>query len=194
MKIYCINLDDRPEKFDQVSEEIKKLDFDLLFRFSATKGNPGFEGCRISHLRLLEEVKDSIFMVIEDDFKLCVDNGKELLYQAINELPDNWDMLYLGATLNEPLDRYSPHLFRLNNAWTTHAMIFNNQNGVIDYILQNNGGGRKIDVFYALEVQKRFNCFITYPMIATQRSGYSDVINRPVDYEIIQQRYNRYTQ
>ena len=67
----------------------------------------------------------------------------------------NWDMLYLGATLNEKLERFSPHLFRLKKAWTTHAMIFNNQNGVIDYILNNNGGGRKIDVFYAEQIQEK---------------------------------------
>ena len=194
MKIYCINLDDRANKFDLAAEQVKELDFDLLLRFSATKANPGYNGCRLSHLRLLDEVSDQIFMVIEDDFQLCEPNAKELLYKAINELPDDWDMLYLGATLNEPLNRYSDHLFRLSNAWTTHAIIFNNQNEVVEFILDNNGGGRKIDVFYAEVVQKRFNCFITYPMLATQRNGYSDVINRPVDYEIIKQRYNRYTQ
>jgi len=42
------------------------------------------------------------------------------------------------------------------------------------------------------ELQEKFNVFITYPLTATQRPGYSDVINREQDYAIINERYKLY--
>lgn len=189
MKTYCINLDERTGKWEQTKKEAEKLHLNPV-RVSATKASPGFVGCRLSHLGLLADIKEDVFMVIEDDIKVYCDNPVQSLQNSMSELPKDWDMLYLGATLNTPLERYSNHLYRIKNGWTTHAIIYNNQNGVIDYIL--NADIRKIDVFYADDVQQKFNCFISYPMILTQREGFSDVISNHVDYKVIQERYQKY--
>ena len=194
---YCINLPERPEKWNAAQSEFKKLRGNVL-KWNATKEVIGFDGCRKSHLGLmnhhLQTYGNELFTVYEDDVQFCVQNPQDAIEQAMRELPDDWDMLYLGATLTENLKKYSPHLYRLHKAWTTHAMIFNNQNGVVDFILENNGGGRKIDVFYADVVQQRFNCFITNPMIATQRNGFSDILNKNVNNgNIIQDYYKKHT-
>lgn len=194
---YCISLPERPEKWEVAQQEFKKLDGNVM-KWNATKKVIGFDGCRESHLGLLEHLrydfKDELYMVFEDDCLFCVDNPQHEISKAMLELPKDWDMLYLGATLNEPLVKYSEHLYRLKRGYTTHAMIFNNQNGVIDFILENNGGGRKIDVFYADVVQEQFNCYITAPMIATQRNGFSDILNRNVNNgDIIRDFYKRHT-
>lgn len=189
MKVFCINLDERPEKWELSKKEAEKLHLDPV-RVSATKASPGFVGCRLSHLGLLADVKEYVFMVIEDDIKVCCENPSQALQDSMSELPNDWDMLYLGATLNTPLEKYSDHLYRIKQGWTTHAIIYNNQNGVVDYIL--NADIRKIDVFYSDDVQEKFNCFITYPMILTQREGFSDVIRKDVDYKVIQERYKTY--
>lgn len=190
MNTYCINLNERREKWENTKIEASKLGITPR-RFPAIKKSPGYVGCRITHRRLLTNVKsDGVFMVIEDDIKVNCDNPGKVMGEAITQLPEDWDMLYLGATLNQPLERYSENLYRIKRGWTTHAIIYNNQNGVVDFILKNRQ--KKIDVFYADVVQDKFNCFITYPMVLTQREGFSDVINKPVDYEVIGERYRRY--
>ena len=189
---YCISLPERNDKWNLARNEISKLGIERITKYEGHKRSPGWQGCRLSHLNLMKEIKDEIFLIAEDDFLINTKDPIKKLDKAIQQLPKDWDLLYLGSTLNEPLERYSSNLFRMSAGWTTHAMIFNNQNGIKEFIVEN-CPMQKIDVWYANEIQKKFNCFITYPMIATQRGGFSDVIDRPVDYAIIQERYNQYT-
>lgn len=190
---YCINLDNRRDKWEKVQKEASSLGVDLI-RFSALKAGKisGHAGCLASHMALLRRVRDEgVFMIIEDDMKVLAENPIELINRAYSQLPKDWDMLYLGATLTKQLDRYSENLFRLEHAWATHAVIYNNQNGVVDYILENHNE-QKFSVFLGRVVQYKFNCYITYPMVATQAAGRSDILRHYVDYKVIEKRYNLY--
>ena len=192
IKTFCINLDDRPERWAEVKEEIKVLGIDIE-RFSAVRTKPGWQGCLLSHMKLLSTTRlHSIFMIIEDDI-LFMEDAKENLQLALDQLPDNWDMLYLGATLNAPLERVTRNILRLKRGWTTHGIIYNNQNGVVDHILEN-AEDKRIDTIFADDVQENFNVFMTFPMVATQRPGYSDIVNRHQDYSVIDFRYRRYVE
>ena len=189
---YCINLDSRPEKWAKVQKEAAILGIEPI-RFSAIKMNRGHDGCTASHMALLKQAKEEgIFMIIEDDMKVLADKPVELIAKAYEQLPKDWDMLYLGATLNKRIDRCSGNLFKIDHAWAVHAIIYNNQNGVVDYILENLNE-RKFDVFLARVVQHKFNCYITYPMVATQSAGYSDILKHDVDYSVIENNYYKYT-
>lgn len=184
MIAYCINLPERPEKWQKAAYEFRKLPFNVL-KFNATKTSPGWEGCRKSHLGVLEHARinypNQIIAVFEDDVQWNVSNPWHEIEKCMYDLPKDWDMLYLGATLQQDLIPYTRNLYRLKKGWTTHAMIMNPANGLFEYILENNGGGRKIDVFYADVIQEKFKCFISNPMIAIQRDGYSDILNKPVN-------------
>ena len=189
MKAYCINLKERADRWAQVQADLDKLKIPVEC-FEAVWDVIGHQGCINSHVKLLGEVKEQgVFMVLEDDIKVIAD----LFYleKATKQLPDDWDMLYLGATLMRPLERYSDNLFKLQAGMTTHAIIYNNQNGVCDYIIEHMNGGH-VDVFM-MQVQKLFNCFITYPMIMTQFPGDSDTTGNWTDYEEIERTYNKYT-
>jgi GR25 family glycosyltransferase involved in LPS biosynthesis len=142
MKTYCINLSDRPDKWEEVLPEFEKIGVNPI-RYDAIRKSPGWEGCRDSHLKLLEQLKDEpLFMICEDDV-MFQNNAGAVIEMAMDELPKKWDMLYLGATLNKPLDRYSDSLYRLKGGWTTHAIIYNNF-WVVDYILEKRNEIRKI--------------------------------------------------
>lgn len=189
MKKYCINLPERYDRYCQADQEFFTAGLNVKF-VNAIKSTPGYVGCAMSYLQCLNN-GNKTFAIFEDDV-LFTNGWKWFLLKAMLQLPKNWDALYLGATLNEPLCRYSDNLFRLRKGWTTHAIIWNNQNGVVDYILNNADRVRKIDVFLT-EVQDLFNVFITYPMCATQRPGHSDIVNKFTDYNQIQKRYEKYT-
>ena len=191
IKVFCINLDGRPERWAEVQEEVKVIGVEIE-RFPAIKHRPGHVGCRLSHEALWEKAKPlGVWMVIEDDI-LFLPGAKETLEAAIEQLPADWDMLYLGATLNQPLDRISDNLLRLKRGWTTHGIMYNNQNGVVDYILKVKYDW-KIDVLLADEVQAKFNCYMCFPMVATQRPGWSDIVDHHTEYNEITNRYKKYT-
>ena len=189
---YCINLDSRPDRWERVQKEASIIGIKPI-RFSAIKMDRGHDGCTASHMAVLKLARDEgVFMVIEDDIKVLSDDPTGLISKAYSQLPSDWDMLYLGATLTKRVERYSDNLFKMGHAWTAHAIIYNNQNGVVDYILENINE-RKFDVFLAWVVQYKFNCYITFPMVVTQEAGYSDILKHYVDYSVIENNYYKYT-
>jgi len=180
-KTYCINLSERALRWQQVSAEFQRVGINDVERFEAIKRAPGFEGCRESHLDVLEKCRGlNRFTIFEDDVQF-IRNPMSILQLAQEQLPDDWDMLYLGANLMKPIMRYSDNLYRIRHAYCTHAIVFNNPK-LTDFILAHREGMRKIDVFYETVVQEQFKCFITYPMVATQADSYSDIIRRETKY------------
>ena len=192
MKAYCINLDHRKDKWKYVQTQAPLLDLELERFPGLMNRKSGHDGCRMSHMALLEKLKDQDeFMIIEDDMEICTAYPIDVFNKSYSQLPADWDMFYLGATLNEDLIRYSENLYRLKYAWATQAIIYNNQNGVVDYILENHNEP-KFSVFLAKVIQEKFNCYISYPMIATQHAGRSDILRKYVSYKVIMDRYKKH--
>jgi glycosyl transferase family 25 len=184
---YCINLERRTEKWEQAQVEFDTFGLKPI-RIDGVEHLDGHTGCTQAHLRALKHLKPP-FLLAEDDIKFI--GSIEQLQTAIDQLPPDWDMLYLGATLQNKLERYSDNLFRVKDAYTTHAIIYNSQR-VIDFIVSEHNT-RKVDVFLADVVQHKFNCFLCSPMIATQRAGFSDILGYETDYSGIEESYNKHT-
>jgi len=194
MKNYCINLDRRPDRWVVVREELNSHGFNLT-RFSAIDTKPGWKGCRDSHLAILEQAKNEVaFMVFEDDVHFLYDKDTTdlVLNKALQQIPSDWDCLFLGASPQQPQERYSDNLFRLKNAYTTHAILWHTRpNGAIEYILKNKDRINKIDVFFSSEIFTTFNCYLVYPLLVTQRQTQSDCCKRS-DLSTIVRNYNLY--
>lgn len=185
MKAYCINLKSRPERWVQFKSQ--SLPFEVE-RFEAIKDAPGWKGCARSYIEVMKLI-EGLTIVMEDDCLFL--KHWQHIDKIMEQLPDSWDCLYLGATLNEPLEKYSTNLYRIKRGWTTHAIIYKDDT-IPKFIVKNVANIRKIDVYLAEIVQSKFNCFITYPLMATQRPGYSDIIRREQDYAVIHERYKMY--
>ena len=193
MKAYVMNLDERPDRMI----EFNKNEFPFpVERVSAVKTKIGADGCALTHLNTLKGQTEFPFIVFEDDCKMI--EPWSLVEKAMTQLPPEWDALWLGATLDTRLVRYSENLFRLRKAYCTHAVIYNTPR-MVDYILDNfhTSTGRKvIDVFYYRDIQNIFNCYITYPMTTIQCDGMSDIMDREQDESDQAWRakcYNKYT-
>jgi hypothetical protein len=175
---YVINLDDRPDRLEEF--KTNKFPFDVV-RFAGIKNNVGIQGCNESHLTILRRKHRYPFVIFEDDCKLLEDWS--FVEKAMKQLPYDWDILYLGANLNKPIKRVSENLYRLQDAWTTHAIIYGSQR-VVDYAAERlKKGVSHIDVFYAKDLTYQFNCYITHPMAAIQRPSRSDIMNGFRDYQ-----------
>lgn len=194
MRTYCIALASRPDKWKIVVNEFPKLDLDVT-RIEGVQHQIGHLGCIQSHQQVLSQVQQLPVMIIEDDIKVI--GTKTNLEKALRQLPEDWDCLYMGATLTKPLRKYSPNLYRLKGGLTTHAIIYNSQE-MIDEIIENAYDEKKdkhlqhIDS-YMITLQEKYNCFITYPMVLTQHPGFSDTCNQWVTYDIILRSYQKFT-
>lgn len=131
---------------------------------------------------MIIEAQDGRPLLTFEDDVLFQDTSH--LDQALAELPAAWDVLYLGANITEerPL-RYSPHLFRLQSAWTTHAVGYSP--AVMQYIIDHYHPDEDgmFDDWISRNVLPKFNAFIVSPMICWQRKGFSDLWGRQTDYE-----------
>jgi hypothetical protein len=108
---------------------------------------------------------------LEDD---CVFRDLSHLEPALNELPDDWDFVYLGANLvcwnnGEPRpERYSENLFRVGAAWTTHALGVSRKGA--QFILEKQPGFSEIMLDNWLSTQlPNLKAYCVAPMVAYQR-------------------------
>jgi len=171
MKGYVINLDKRPDRMEDFRKQ--QLPFEVE-RIPAIETPVGQDGCYLSHLIAIQKQTEFPFVVFEDDCVLRY--SWDVVERIMKQLPSDWDGLWLGATLKRPLQKYSKNLYKLRFAYALHAVIYGSQR-MVDYIVKNNNRhpGDNIDVFYRNHVLPRFYCYITYPLIAIQKSDYSDI-------------------
>lgn len=91
-----------------------------------TAGN-GAWGCYRSHMNILEYClnnKVASYLVLEDDAQFR-DNYQASLYRFKEQLPDDWEQVYLGGQLMhvnaQPPIKISDHVYRPFNVNRTHA-------------------------------------------------------------------------
>jgi hypothetical protein len=121
---------------------------------------------------------------LEDD---CVFRDLSHLDTALNELPPDWDIVYLGANLvcwnnGEPApEQFSSHLWRVRAAWTTHAIGYNRK--CVHELLtrQPNYSEMMFDQYLSNRLSE-FNAFCVAPMVAYQRPRFSSIWQREDDY------------
>ncbi len=184
MTSYVINLDKRVERWYYVREELFSLGIKII-RFPAIETKPGWIGCRDSHLEILRKTPKGDMVAIYEDDVMFLEPWESVL-RSISQLPVAWDCLYLGASPKETQKKINDNLFRLKNAHVTHAIIWNNRpSGAVSYILQNSGDIKKWDDYLATVIQPKFNCYITYPICATQKQFQSDTCTRSDVSQII---------
>jgi len=100
-KVILINLDRREDRLEKISTQLDNLGI-TFERFSAIDGkelgiNPIAAGT-MSHQKVLEANPESRILVLEDDAEF-VDGFNEKFAEAIQHLPSDIDIFYLGALL-----------------------------------------------------------------------------------------------
>lgn len=193
MDVYLINRTDRPERRKHAMAQFEEQNINAHV-FPAVIKKPGWEGCRDSHLGCLVRIlaSEEMGLVCEDDVLFV--ESIDIAFEAMCELPVDWDILYLGCSPQEPMIRYSEHLYRVTKAWCTHAMLWNPRpNGAMEFIFDADDRDEigKFDVFLSEQVMPKFNVFCVYPLVATQAEFPSDIARRS-DVSTIAKNFNRF--
>lgn len=104
--VFCLNLDDRPDRWQAARDRFAQLGIDwLVERFPAvpTPHNHHY-GCALSFRAMVAEARRrnlDCFLVVEDD-AIWLDTAEQVLAQGLDELKGrSWDLLYLGGGVRE---------------------------------------------------------------------------------------------
>ena len=206
-KIFCINLDRRPDRWQECLKQFSIHNLEVS-RFSGVDAKnipeimekvnrtPGLVfgdiGCGRSHRLIIESAKrDNLnnILIFEDDVEFH-DSLNEVFSKFIQEVPDDWYILFLGGnhSLNnvwqrEPVMKISEHVYKLIFCHSTHAYAIRKKayDKIIECLLPENDKG---DILFS-HAQIQLNTYVLRPHLAWQRDSYSDVLEENVNYEFL---------
>jgi GR25 family glycosyltransferase involved in LPS biosynthesis len=191
-KILVINLPSRTDRLLQIAEELYKWDipYELV---NATPHDNGAEGLRITVEKIFRDaIADNLnsVLIFEDDamFVDSCGNPNDTMEQVVNQLPPTWQILYLGAQCTNGFKaKKSSNLLLLDMAFATHAWAIS-LDGMKEILAA--GLESPIDNSIVKTVQPNGHTYITYPLLCTQRPGYSDIGRTEINWQpFIEQRY-----
>jgi GR25 family glycosyltransferase involved in LPS biosynthesis len=207
-KVYCINLEERTDRWDSCLEKFKEYGIVNFKRFEGIKVNGNLSskklgqiGCSASFYNILKDARDKNYnniLILEDDFNFTVskDEMSEALGKAFEEMPKDWDMFYLGANIvneimHNPIEKYSENLFKLNSAYTTHSICFskNSFDKILNFFQSEENwvenlmtNYESIDVFFAKDFHIANKCFIWKDLLCLQEPSFSSIENTFYNY------------
>lgn len=178
-----------PAEWEKGCAEFARVGLENVIRYQALPIDPETE-CKGPHQsfnltarKVLQDFADSdakTLLFLEDD---CTFREMGHLESALRELPSAWDLCYLGCNIQDPSPtRYSKHLWKLNAAWTTHAIGFSRR--PIQFILDNQPAPSEqmLDNWISGQLV-RMNAFVISPMICWQRPHWSGIWQQETNYD-----------
>ena len=170
-----INLDLRRDKWRACEMELGPH-FELE-RVSAIRNDWGWLGLWQTFKQIFAQA-DGDILIFEDD--ATYRGWATHLQNAINDLPQGWEMLMLGANIKDQrLDRINKTLARTYGAWTTHAIYYSHslckEMASLDLTVP-------IDEYFRTVVHPRGNSYVVYPFLSYQRPSDSDIEGGYKDY------------
>lgn len=181
--IFVINLARRPDRWAHFIREMGVAGIAQYERFEAIDAGPndGNTGCCASHKAVLNLIIERGYrraMVFEDDatvrdqFRSKFQEGFSAI---INEVPKDFEMLYLGGGYAEkPRARISPHVILIGEMKTTSSYAVTAQSARELEALIPPSCPIGIDAVYG-EYNRTRRCFITDPRLFIQYENYSDL-------------------
>ena len=139
-------------------------------------------GLAKTHESILKDAIDKGYeriLILEDDAEFA-ENLTEVFTDTVAELPDNWDMFYLGSQNFIELPKpYSTLLGKTCNTLGLHAIGISKK--AYQTLLDSIDFKFPIDVNY-MKKANSMNSFVALEQIVWQRPSYSDLLNLYVSY------------
>ena len=175
VRAYLINLESRHDRWEQS----KHLPF-IIERFPATAHEHGWKGLNLTmHDLFTTKFTGQPMLVFEDDAQMVRD--KIHFDLALENLPEDFDMLMLGANIKDKVERVSEHICRVRGAWTTHAVYYSPK--IIQHLIEILPTlDTVIDEYFRTTIHPQGNSYVVRPMVCYQRPSYSDLMQADQDY------------
>jgi GR25 family glycosyltransferase involved in LPS biosynthesis len=183
---FCINLDRRPERWQQMRAKFERCGIDGVQRFAAVDGQHaiippnwsdslGAYGCLRSHLEIIEQAKRLGWpnvLIFEDDAALDPElHEKFASYFA--QVPDDWEMLHFGANHMAAPVEVAANVVRITSANSTFAYALNRS--VFDAFIDLNTRALTAVDLNNRKLQTEHACYCFMPHLAWVEDLSSDV-------------------
>lgn len=187
-KIFYINLDKRTDRREHMEKLLTGYDYE---RVSAIQDDDGYIGCAKSHIMCIELAKgrnlDKV-IILEDDFMFV--NGRNFRNMF---LPDKYDIFLLCNRIKEhtKIDNTFSRVHKCS--WTSghilnhsiyNDLIQNLKNSIKDRE-KRKSISNQLDIHWN-KLWDDYKCITHNYNFATQREGYSDIINDKIDRSKVQ--------
>jgi glycosyl transferase family 25 len=199
--VVYINLDRREDRRQWIEQELKRLGVpsEKVVRFPAIERNPGWIGCTLSHIGVLEMAKEKQWknvMLLEDDFE-CIVSPEKFNTSLWEFFLSNtqFDVLFLSYNLFQG-EEYNQLVGRVKNCQTASGFIVNER--FYDTLLScwkhgytRHTENEHMNLEHLLTCDQYWKVLQEIPSyvwlyfkerIGIQRAGYSDLMNRYVRY------------
>lgn len=173
---YCINLDRRTDRWEQVQKDIAQLPFELR-RVSAIENKSSPQDGFAETFKGILRDDEPYTLIIEDDLQVL---SPTKVLQALTDVPDDWDIL-LGGSYGFKSDCkvVKKHWIKCTNFCSSHFIIIRNR--VYDIIRRIHNNGSHFDTILGSLSKSTFNTYLMYRMPCCQRPGYSDMRKKNVN-------------
>ena len=182
----CINLDKRKDRWERMQARFTEHNIAQVVRFSALDGNsldipaiwddfPGAYGCLRSHLAVVEQArheKKQSVLIFEDDAVLDPQLNARF-NEYVDQLPEDWDMVFFGGIHGQPFTRISCNVMRITHSLSTYAYAL--KQTIYDAFIELNRQALTVLDENTRALQKQFNCYCFMPHLAWVEEDYSDV-------------------
>ena len=169
--IYCINLDSRPDRWQEAVREFTLVGIaDRVVRVAGITHADPREGCRLSHMECVRraEAADAQNVLIFEDDVVFRGFSTERLARSLDRLRAiaDWELFYLGGYVLTTPEDYGDLLrvpMAMTHAYVIHRRAFAAvRNSTSPY-----------DVWLAMNMRS----YCAHPLLALQRDGFSDLEN-----------------
>lgn len=186
--VYCLNQDSRPDRWKLAVEELDRVGLIDYKRFLCIPADQPIKSFCLSQYAMLKTFLTTgkqTLLILEDD---VVFEQLDRLDKALADLPEDWDMLFLGANITggvtnivaRPPVRVTDNLYRIRAAWTTHAVAYTRE--AARKITCAYDGKSMYDAWLSEEILPQVKAYLVNPMVAFQRPGKSDLWGIETDY------------
>lgn len=145
---------------------------DLMSNPSKLKRNT--YACLLSHIKAIENARDRnlpCVLIIEDDVDF-VSDFTESVTRVMEELPTDWDALWLGGRNVLRPEQYSDSLYRMIGSWGAYGYVLHSK--MYDRLI----AGLKKEMIacddYYRRIHIRFKCYRPKRDLVIHMQGYSD--------------------
>lgn len=174
---FVINLSERTDRREQVEKELAGWKFSYAPGFMDKDPMKGIAKAHTSCIYNAQFLNWSEVLIMEDDVVIRK-GAEEYLNEALNNVPEDWEILLGGVYESKGLTPF-------NDYWNRTAEFC----GLHFYIVRNTAYNKILAYDNKLHIDRWMNyldqglrCYVLKKFIATQREGFSDNVKSYKDY------------
>ena len=181
---YCMNLDNRTDRWQQVTKDFKRLQdvMDVSIERVSAVANPQRPSVGVAEtfkkiISIAQGNSLPYVLILEDDLFVI---DAQIVFDSLNNVPDDWDVLLGGVYHYIPDKKHDQWWMKMKDFCSLHFIIIRDR--IYDKVLALNATSQHMDRLLGSETRKgAVNTYLIHPMPCQQRPGFSNIRKRQVN-------------